>query len=68
MSDATVFVPTMRLRWAQRVVHMPVPGMYGGGTTSVRTPILQQWFESAASDGTGKPPGEWRDIPYEDEG
>ena len=54
-------VPTTRLRFVERV-----PGWVPLGAPFQMQHVLQQWWENA--DSSAHPtPGEWRDVPVEEE-
>ena len=57
--------PTPKLRFVERIVPAPEHGKDIGKTVR----ILQQWWEDNSTDihWVNGNPGEWRDIPLEDE-
>ena len=57
--------PTPKLRFAKRSV--PTPEF--GDNTSRYVHVLQQWWEDTSTDvyWVNGNPGEWRDVPVEDE-
>jgi hypothetical protein len=59
--------PTQRLRFVER--QHGYKSVYGNDTTPNMVRILQQWWEDNSTDVhwiDGKP-GEWRDVPLENE-
>lgn len=62
--------PTNKLRFVERAMRMPLFG-YDPETTyeagNIR--VLQQWWEDNSHDihWTNGAPGEWRDVPLEEE-
>ena len=60
--------PTPKLRWVERDVLEPHP--YKENTTWIKKlSILQQWWEDTSTDvyWVNGNPGEWRDVPVEEE-
>lgn len=57
--------PTPKLRFAKRLV--PTPEF--GENTGKYVHVLQQWWEDQSTDvyWVNGNPGEWRDVPVEDE-
>ena len=57
--------PTPKLRFAKRLV--PTPEF--GDNTGRYVHVLQQWWEDQSTDVNwlNGNPGEWRDVPVEDE-
>ena len=57
-------IPTNKLRFVEREVQVPAPELGSNIARTIKVRILQQWWEWEKEPDW---PGEWRDVPLEEE-